>query len=90
MITKIIDDLGLDMYDRPETTAMNLHLIDELLEYMLGDKILSFDKLEFVFNDEYDRFYSDDDEPHTIVDDFTVTDINGYNLDVLIIRKENE
>lgn len=78
------------MYDRAETTAMNLHLIDELLEYMLADKILSFDKLEFVFNDEYDRFYSDDDEPHTIVDDFTVTDINGYNLDVLIIRKENE
>lgn len=81
LITKIIDDLGLDMYDRAETTAMNLILIDELLEYMLADKILGFDNLEFVFSDEYDRFYSDDDEPHTVVDEFA---------DVLIIRKENE
>lgn len=77
MITKIIDDLGLDMYDRPETTAMNLILIDELLKYMLADKILGFDRLEFVFSDEYDRFYRDEAVEHTVLDEFA---------DVLIVR----
>lgn len=68
MIKKIVDDLGLDMYDDNQTTRENIELVNELLEYMLGDKVSGV--IEYVFKEEYDRFYREEAMPHKIVDEY--------------------
>lgn len=67
MIKKIIDDLGLDMYDDNQTTRENIELVNELLEYMLRDKVSGV--IEYVFKEEYDRFYREEAIPHKILDE---------------------